>query len=71
MRFAVTDSGPGIAPEEQLHLFERYRRARPSPGGVGLGLYIARATVSAHGGRIWFHSDAGRGTTFWFALPMG
>ena len=67
---AVADSGPGIAPEEQSHLFERYWRARRGPGGVGLGLYIARTIVEAHGGRIWFESDVGRGSTFSFALPI-
>jgi signal transduction histidine kinase len=70
MRFAVRDSGPGLPPEEVPHLFER-ASASPLPGacGSGLGLYVARRIVEAHGGRIWVESDPGRGSTFLFTLP--
>jgi signal transduction histidine kinase len=69
--FHVADSGPGIGPEDAPHIFARFFQARSSrPGGLGLGLYIAKAVVDAHGGRIWFHSEPGRGTTFSFTLPV-
>ncbi len=70
---AVTDRGIGIAPEEQAHLFQRYFRTavgRERPGGVGLGLYITRTLVEAHGGRIWAQSELGKGSTFFFSLPV-
>ena len=70
---AVSDHGPGIAPEEQPHLFERFYRARAGrerPEGLGLGLYITRGLVEAHGGRIWVESRVGVGSTFSFSLPV-
>ncbi|MHB8876547.1 MAG: sensor histidine kinase [Myxococcaceae bacterium] len=69
---SVRDHGPGIGPEAQAHLFERYYRAPGAPRkeGLGLGLYIARQLVRAHGGRIWVESEPGRGSTFRFALPL-
>lgn len=69
---SVSDRGPGIAPEELPHLFERYYRARTErerAEGVGLGLYITRLLVQAHGGRIWVDSQPGQGSTFSFSLP--
>ena len=69
---SVEDRGPGIAPEELPHLFDRYfqtRRARGATRGVGLGLYIARGLVEAHGGRITVESTPGRGSTFAVWLP--
>jgi signal transduction histidine kinase len=68
----VTDHGEGIAPEEVPHVFERFRQV---PGGarrgVGLGLYIARTLVTAHGGRISVVSAPGEGSTFRVELPIG
>ena len=69
---SVTDRGPGIAPEDLPNLFERYYRARPARErreGLGLGLYITRGLVEAHGGRIWVESELGKGSTFSFRLP--
>ena len=71
---SVSDEGAGIAEEELPHLFDRYYRVisreQGSPGGgYGLGLYIARLIVEAHGGRIWVESEVGKGSTFSFALP--
>jgi PAS domain S-box-containing protein len=70
----VADEGPGIAPEDRARLFERFYRARSSAAGrvegLGLGLYIARMLVEAHGGRIWVESEVGRGSTFFFTLPL-
>ncbi len=71
---AVTDKGPGIPPEEAAHLFERYYRARQArevrQTGLGLGLYVAKGLVEAHGGRIWVESEVGQGSTFAFSLPL-
>ncbi|HLT30262.1 MAG TPA: ATP-binding protein [Myxococcaceae bacterium] len=71
MEFAVSDTGPGIAAEDQTHLFERYWQSRQHRHqGTGLGLYISRGIVEAHGGRIWVESEPGAGTTFRFTLPV-
>ncbi len=70
---AVEDHGPGIAPEELGQLFERYRRteaARETREGLGLGLYITKGLVDAHGGRIWAESQVGQGSRFSFTLPI-
>jgi len=69
---SVADQGEGIPPEEQGLIFERFyrSRARGKAEGLGLGLYIARLIVEAHGGRIWVESQPGRGSTFSFSLPL-
>ena len=68
---AVHDEGPGIAEEHLPLLFERfYRSGTTGAGGLGLGLYIARMLVEAHGGRITAASTPGRGSTFTVTLPM-
>lgn len=70
---AVADRGPGIAPEDLAHLFTRYYRAQPAREhreGLGLGLYISRMLVEAHGGRLWVESEPGQGSTFYFTLPL-
>jgi PAS domain S-box-containing protein len=70
---SVTDRGPGIRPEDLSHIFERYYRtqmARKAREGLGLGLYITRRLVEAHGGRIWVESQVGVGSTFSFSLPV-
>lgn len=68
---AVTDRGVGIAPEDLPHVFERFFRARGArqPEGLGLGLYISRLLVHAHGGRIEVESRLGQGSTFRVFLP--
>ncbi|ABS27202.1 ATP-binding protein [Anaeromyxobacter sp. Fw109-5] len=71
VRFAVSDTGPGIAPDELERIFEPYRRgAGATYSGTGLGLAIARGIVEAHGGRIGVESAVGAGSTFWFTLPV-
>lgn len=69
---SVIDRGPGIPPEDVAHLFERFYRAtgERKVEGIGLGLYIARMLVEAHGGRIWVVSEVGTGSTFTFTLPV-
>lgn len=70
----VADEGIGIPEEEQTRLFDRFYRVdstlRRGTKGAGLGLYLARALVEAHGGRIWVHSKPGQGSTFFFTLPI-
>jgi signal transduction histidine kinase len=66
---SVSDTGPGIAAEQLELIFERFHRADPNERGYGLGLYIARAIVDAHGGRIWAESKLGEGSTFRIRLP--
>ncbi|MDY6878073.1 MAG: ATP-binding protein [Chloroflexota bacterium] len=71
---SVTDSGPGVPPEDLLHLFERFWRGDSSrsrrTGGSGLGLAIARRIVEAHGGRIWAINVPKGGLRVSFSLPM-
>jgi signal transduction histidine kinase len=70
VRFAVADTGEGIAPEYHERVFERFFRVpgRHS-GSAGMGLAIAKEIVEAHGGRIGVESTPGKGATFWFTLP--
>ncbi|MEW9701002.1 sensor histidine kinase [Paenibacillus sp. SI8] len=75
VEIAVQDNGPGIAPEHQAHLFDRFyridsSRARRS-GGAGLGLSITLSIVELHGGTIEVDSEVGRGSTFRVTLPAG
>jgi signal transduction histidine kinase len=66
----VSDSGPGIEPEELEHVFDRFWQAKKTARfGTGLGLTIAKALVEAHGGRIWAESARGKGATFFFTMP--
>ncbi|MCB1548321.1 MAG: hypothetical protein KDJ41_10905, partial [Hyphomicrobiaceae bacterium] len=71
----VADQGIGIPISELPNVFNRYYRVdstlRRSTAGAGLGLFLARAIVEAHGGRIWATSEQGKGTTFFVALPVG
>jgi signal transduction histidine kinase len=68
---SVSDDGPGIAPEDQPRVFDRFVRGTGQRSeGLGLGLYITRLLVEAHGGRIWVESAPGEGTTFSFTLPV-
>lgn len=71
---SVSDRGLGIPPERQARIFERYYRAHAGTpqdyGGLGLGLDMSREIVLQHGGRMWFESAPGVGSTFHFSLPL-
>lgn len=76
VKFAVEDTGCGIAAQDLPRIFERFfktdrarARGQGELRGTGLGLAIAKHTVEAHGGRIWAESTAGKGSTFYFTLP--
>jgi signal transduction histidine kinase len=71
-RIVVTDQGIGIAPEEQARIFEKFERAVSDRhyGGFGLGLWVVRQIVEAHGGSIRVASEAGKGSTFAVNLPL-
>ena len=68
----VTDQGIGIAPDDLPHIFDRFYRVgrMRNAEGFGLGLYVAKRLVEAHGGRIWVESEEGKGSTFFVSLPM-
>lgn len=73
-RFRICDQGMGIPRDQQAHLFGRFVRAdNVSASGIrgtGLGLYLCRELVERHGGHIWFESEEGVGSTFFFSLPL-
>lgn len=71
IRFTVLDDGPGIEPEQLAHIFEPYwSGARTSREGTGLGLFIAKGVIEAHGGRLWAESAPGEGSAFHFTIPL-
>lgn len=68
---SVTDTGVGMSQIELQRVFEPYFRAAPGAGsGTGLGLFIAKGIVEAHGGRLWVQSEVGVGSSFHFTLPL-
>ncbi len=76
VRVKVIDQGPGLSPEDQEHIWERFYRVKGvdvksgSGVGLGLGLYICRTLIEQQGGHVGVDSEPGRGSTFWFTLPL-
>lgn len=71
VRVGVRDSGPGVSPDDVPRLFERYWQApRLLRAGSGLGLFIAKGIIEAHGGEIGVKSEIGKGSEFWFTVPL-
>ena len=72
IRFSVTDMGVGITPEAQSRLFQRFQRVGNTQrvSGTGLGLFVCKALIEAHGGKIWVESEENKGSTFCFTVPL-
>ena len=69
VQVVVSDTGCGIPVDALPRIFEPYWQVQKMRTGLGLGLFIAKTLVEAHGGKIWVYSAPGRGTTFYFTLP--
>lgn len=68
---SVCDTGPGIPPEKMNTIFERYEQLKSkNRSGLGLGLYISKTLIEAHGGKIWVESKVGEGTQLNFTIPI-
>ena len=68
----ISDQGPGIAPSDIPHIFDRFYRAEDASRttkGAGLGLYLSKSVVEAHGGKIWADPKPGDGARICFSLP--
>ena len=73
VRVEVGDTGPGIAAEDQERIFLEFQQAGSDAGkpqGTGLGLALAKKFVEMHGGKIWLESAVGKGSRFFFTLPI-
>lgn len=75
IEFSITDTGIGIPQDQQKRVFSKFFRGanavRMETEGTGLGLFITKNIIEAHGGEVWFKSEKGEGSTFYFTLPIG
>jgi signal transduction histidine kinase len=69
LEFSISDTGPGITAEDTTHMLERFWTGKSARGGWGLGLFIVKGILDAHGGRLWVRSEKGKGASFIFTLP--
>ena len=72
VRVSVSDTGPGVAPDDRERIFEEFQQTDAGVAlreGTGLGLALSKRLVELHGGRIWVDSEVGAGSTFVFTLP--
>ena len=75
-RYEVKDEGPGLSPEDQERIWQRYYRVNGimhqtgSGPGLGLGLFISKTIIERHGGEVGVESEPGKGSTFWFKVPL-
>ncbi len=72
LQLSVTDKGNGIPADQLPHVFNRYYRGASTRKieGLGLGLYLSKEIITAHRGRVWADSRVGKGSSFYFAIPM-
>ena len=74
VQVSVTDEGMGIKPQDQKKLFDRYYRIEnmetQNISGFGLGLYLSAEIIRRHNGKVWIESEIGKGSTFYFSLPL-
>ena len=75
VRVSVRDRGPGLPPDEQERIWERFYRVPDAgegeaPIGMGIGLFLCKSLAERHGGRVGVESVAGAGATFWLDLPL-
>jgi signal transduction histidine kinase len=73
VRVSVTDTGPGVSPDDRERIFEEFQQTDvgvQQSEGTGLGLALSKRLVELHGGRIWVESEAGHGSRFVFTLPL-
>lgn len=74
IKFSIKDNGIGISQKQQSRIFDKFFRgvdaSKMETVGTGLGLYIAKNIIEAHGGKIWFKSQVNKGSTFYFTIPV-
>jgi len=73
VKVGIKDAGFGIPADKLTHIFSRFYRVEgisPAISGLGIGLYIAHDIIERHNGKLWVESELGKGSSFWFTLPL-